>query len=391
MNKNSFSRGLFVGVIITVVLLVGSLGSMLVLDVAHLGQLVEVIHKVKIYSFSPVSLEGMIDGAMNGIVESLDDVYSDYLHPGEYQDLEEHISGTYGGIGLLITESENNSLMVVSPFKGTPAYKAGIKTGDKIIEINGRDAAELGLAKSASLMKGEPGTEVNLTVITKEGGSENNKEYNIVRELIHIPSVEGERLGENKEIAYLNLMMFSQQTGEDLESLLKEITVDTAKGVILDLRDNPGGALDAALDVVGYFIPQGPAVHIVSKEEERALSTSDNYIDKPLVVLVNEGSASASEIVAGAIKDTGSGTLVGTKTFGKGLVQSVFEIRSGAALKLTTAKYLTPNRHDINKKGIHPDITIKMDPELERKAILMAPDLENDLQLQRAVEILKEY
>ena len=129
----------------------------------------------------------------------------------------------------------------------------------------------------------------------------------------------------------------------------------------------------------------------MSKEEERALSTSDNYIDKPLVVLVNEGSASASEIVAGAIKDTGSGTLVGTKTFGKGLVQSVFEIRSGAALKLTTAKYLTPNRHDINKKGIHADITIKMDPELERKAILMAPDLENDLQLQRAVEILKEY
>jgi len=387
LRRNSFFSGLIAGVIISTIICFGSLGLLAFFDVAHLGQLAEVIYKVNVYSFNPASVQEMIDGAIEGIVESLDDPYSAYLQPDEYRDLEEHLSGTYGGIGLLITENETNRLVVVSPFKGTPAYKAGIKSGDVIVKINGKDTASLGLAKAASLMKGEPGTKVRLTVLPKGNGE--LKEYVITREEIRIPSVKGQILRDNPRIAYINLMMFSQQTGDDLGAVMDSINIELVDGVILDLRDNPGGSLDAALDVAGYFIPQGPAVHIVYRKGEKTLTTTDNYINKPLVVLVNEGSASASEIVAGAIKDSKSGTLVGTTTFGKGLVQSVFEMGSGAALKLTTAKYLTPDRHDINEKGIKPHVVVKMDPELSRKVILFAPDLENDSQLQKAVEILE--
>jgi len=387
LRRNSFFSGLIAGVIISTILCFGSLGLLVFFDVAHLGQLAEVIYKVNVYSFNPASVQEMIDGAIEGIVESLDDPYSAYLQPDEYRDLEEHLSGTYGGIGLLITENETSRLVVVSPFKGTPAYKVGIKSGDIIVKINGKDTANLGLAKAASLMKGEPGTKVRLTVLPKGNGE--LKEYVITREEIRIPSVKGQILKDSPRIAYINLMMFSQQTGDDLKAVMESIDIESVDGVILDLRDNPGGSLDPALDVAGYFIPQGPAVHIVYRTGEKTLTAVDNYINKPLVVLVNEGSASASEIVAGAIKDSKSGTLVGTTTFGKGLVQSVFEMDSGSALKLTTAKYLTPDRHDINKKGIKPHVVVKMDPELSRKVILFAPDLENDSQLQKAVEILE--
>ncbi|HHX94963.1 MAG TPA: peptidase S41, partial [Clostridia bacterium] len=176
----------------------------------------------------------------------------------------------------------------------------------------------------------------------------------------------------------------------DLIEIFEKINVKEAEGIILDMRDNPGGDLSAAVDIAGFFIPQGPAVHIVSKTGRDSLTTEDKYLSKKLVVLVNGGSASASEIVAGAIKDNGTGMLVGTTTFGKGLVQSVFEITPNSALKLTTAKYLTPKGNDIHGKGITPDVVVEMDANLSREVLLYAPMLEKDIQLQEAVSLIKQ-
>lgn len=387
MNKRGFWKGLFAGVLAGVFLVAGSIGLMIALDVGHLGQAADVFYKLERYSYKDVKLSTLVDGVMEGMVEALEDPYSAYLDSEEYKDLEQHISGSYGGIGLLITENESDSLEVVSPFKGTPAYRAGIKSGDIIVEIEGQETAGLELAEAANLMKGQPGTKVTLTVRLKDNGT--TKEYVIEREEIHIPSVQGEMLSGTK-IAYINVMMFSQQTEEDLKTVFEKTDVSRAEGIILDLRDNPGGDLGAAVDVAGYFIPPGPAVHIVYKAGKDTLTTEDNFLGKKLVVLVNGGSASASEIVAGAVKDNASGKLVGTTTFGKGLVQSVFEISGDSALKLTTAKYLTPNGGDIHKKGIAPDVVVEMDPDLSREVLLYAPDLERDLQLQKAVSLIKK-
>ncbi|NLO89859.1 MAG: S41 family peptidase [Clostridia bacterium] len=388
LNRRSFFKGFTTGILITVFVLLATLGVLVYFDAANLGQLAGVIYRIQMYSFKPLSLEDMVTGAIEGVVQALEDPYSSYLSPEEYSDLDEHISGTYGGIGLLITESEDGRLMVVSPFKGTPAYKAGIKSGDIIVRINGRDISKLSLEEAANLMKGEPGTRVKLTVLPQGNGK--LREYSMVRENIHIPSAKGQILTEDPRIAYINLMMFSQQTGEDLKKVFEELDIKRVDGIVLDLRDNPGGSLEAALNVAGYFISKGPAVHIVYRSGKKTLNAPDNYLGKPLVVLVNEGSASASEIVAGAIKDSGSGILVGSKTFGKGLVQGLFEMRNGSALKLTTARYLTPNKHDIHKKGIEPHLEVEMDPELVRQVILFAPDLERDLQLKKAVGVLKD-
>ena len=386
MNRNKFWKGLFAGIVAGIILVICFFSVLIIMDVGHLGQAAEVFLKMQQLSYKKVPFTAIVDGAIEGMVGSLNDPYSDYLVSEEYENLEQHISGSYGGIGLLITENESDNLEVVSPFKGTPAYKAGIKSGDLIVKIAGKSTAGMDLVEAANLMKGEPGTKVTLTIRPKD--SMTTKEYVIQREEIHIPSVQGQML-PNSKIAYINVMMFSQQTHEDLKEILEQTDIAAAEGIILDLRDNPGGDLGAAVDVAGYFIPQGTAVHIVSKRGTESLATKDNYLGKKLVVLVNGGSASASEIVAGAVKDSKSGKLVGTTTFGKGLVQSVFEISDNSALKLTTAKYLTPGKHDIHEKGIVPDIVVEMEDQLAREVLLHAPDLDRDLQLQKAVSLIK--
>jgi len=386
LSRKNFWKGLLIGVLTGVFLVICFFGLLIAADVWHLGRAAEVFLKMEQLSFKDVSFSTMVDGMIEGMVGSLEDPYSDYLVSEEYEYLEQQISGSYDGIGLIITENENDLVEVVSPFKGSPAYRAGIRSGDIIVKIDGKNTLGLDLAEAANLMKGEPGTNVTLTVRPKD--STTTKEYVVKREEIHIPSVEGEILA-GTNIAYINLSMFSQQTEEDLKSVLAKTNIETAEGIILDLRDNPGGDLGAAIDVAGYFIPQGTAVHIVSKRGTESLATKDNYLGKKLVVLVNGGSASASEIVAGAIKDNGSGKLVGTTTFGKGLVQSVIKITEDSALKLTIAKYLTPKKHDIHGKGIVPDVVVEMDDELAREVMLYAPDLERDLQLQKAVSIIK--
>ncbi|KKM09756.1 peptidase S41 [Clostridiales bacterium PH28_bin88] len=373
---------LLVGLVTTVA------GGFLVLsNYQQLGRAVRVISLIKTQALTPPGTSELIDGAMRGMVGALDDPYSVYLDPKDYRHIEQHITGTYGGVGLIIGLDEEKRLVVVSPFKGTPGHRAGILAGDLIVTIDQQDTTGMDLEKAASLMQGQPGTKVTLGIYRK--GLDRPKEYAITREVIQVPSVEGKMLNAYPGIAYISLTTFNEHTAQELGKLLEEFRAEQARAFILDLRNNAGGTLGAAVKVADYFVPEGPIVHIVGRFRKQEYKADRERIDLPLAVLVNEGTASASEIVAGAIKDTKAGTVIGEKTFGKGIVQTVFELTGGGALKLTTDKYLTPAKNDIHKKGIEPDVVVPLEGEQESRALLNAPDPADDPQLRKAIEILQ--
>jgi len=328
----------------------------------------------------PVSTATLIEGSIRGMVDALGDPYSVYLDEDLYQELDLQIEGSFGGIGVEIDLDGKKRLVVVAPLPGTPADRAGVKSGDIIVEIEGRNTEKITLIEAAQLLRGKPGTRVSFKVWRE---SENRFiEFNIVRDEITIPSVTWKMLPGHSGLGYIRVLQFNRtSTIPQLQEALASLERDGCRGLILDLRDNPGGDLHVAVELAGYFIPDGPVVRIVHRggAEEVWRSSNNKKIAVPLVVLVNEGSASASEIVAGAIKDSGSGILVGTRTFGKGLVQTVFTVGDDVGVKLTTDKYLTPKGRDIHGKGIEPDVYVEQ------------PDGgNNDRQLERAIEILEK-
>lgn len=359
-----------------------------VLNFGNIGRMAQVVFLIKTQALQPVTASQLIDGSSAGMVSSLEDPYSTYLDPEVFESLNQNIKGTYGGVGLVVTQEEDNRLVVVSAFKGTPAYKAGILSGDWIVKINGEDTTKLTLEEAANKMQGEPGTKVTLSIWRDGEGS--IKDYEIEREIINIPSVEGQMLPQNQDIAYISITQFGEQTGVDFKKVLQELEAQGMKGIVLDLRNNGGGLLNTALEVASYLVPQGPIVHIVDKSHTQTYEAPGGNLALPLAVLVNQGSASASEIVSGAIKDTKVGVLIGETTFGKGLVQTVFPLNGGAAVKLTTAKYLTPNKNDINKTGIEPNIKVEMPTQLVQEIMLTSPNEEKDPQLQKAIEVLRQ-
>ncbi len=360
---------------LVVFLIIVVFGGMLASNYKHLGTLLEVIHLVRTRYLEPVNATTLVDGAIRGLVKSLNDPYSVYLDPGEYARLQEQIRGSFGGLGILVGIKEDQ-LTVMRAYEGTPAYRKGIKQGDVIVRIDGRDARGMDLDTAVSLMRGPVGTEVKLTITRK--GAPQPWDVNLVREEISVPTVEG-RMIPGKGIGYISLTQFTEKTPDELESTITRLKKEGMRAVLLDLRNNPGGELRSAVKVASYFIPRGPVVYIQYRSgREETYSSEGKNLNLPLVVLINRASASAAEILAGAVKDTGSGILVGEKTFGKGIVQTVYELDNGAALKLTTARYLTPARHDINKKGIVPDVVVEQEPQAQV-----------DLQLERAIQILE--
>lgn len=386
-NRYGFFKVVVIIIALFCVIVTGTLGFMVVTNLDNLGRAVQVFALIKSQSLIDPDLATLIAGATAGMVQALDDPYSAYLEPELYQDLQGNIQGIYGGVGLLITMDSDQRLTVVSPFKGTPAQRAGIVSGDQILRIDDRDTSELDLEQAAALMQGEPGTQVVL-LIYRQGQSP--WEVTLTREIIEIPTVEGQYLEGYPGIAYIAVTNFTEHTGAELGQLITELRQQQLEGIVLDLRNNPGGSLPAALEVASFFVPKGPVVYIHGKGKSETLHTVHPHrVDVPLVVLVNGGSASASEIVAGAIKDTGAGKLVGETTFGKGLVQTVFPLSGGAAVKLTTAKYLTPGQHDIHQVGIVPDVEIELTPEEEMVALAHAPDAERDPQLAEALKLLQ--
>lgn len=355
--------------------LVAVTGYTLFTNYNSVGNLVKVISLVRTQYLHPVSSEMLVEGAIKGVVESLDDPYSVYLDHQTFKELNEQIHGSFGGLGILVG-IEDDMLTVVRPYEGTPAAKAGVKAGDRITEINDRDVRGIDLDTAIGLMCGPVGTQISLTI--NREGVPSPLEFNIVREEIVVPTVEG-KIVPDTQIGYIAISQFTENTPEELNEKLKLLINQNIKGLIIDVRNNPGGELRAAYKVADQFIPGGSIVHIDYRAgEDYTFEATEKSLDLPLVVLQNQHTASAAEILAGAIKDHGLGILVGTTSFGKGVVQTVYPLDNGAGLKLTTARYLTPDRHDINLKGIEPDVIL----EQPTNAIV-------DLQLQKAVEIMK--
>ncbi len=334
----------------------------------------QVLYLVKNFYVEDISIDQLIEGAINGVVEELDP-YSSYMSPDEYEEMQFEFEGHFGGIGIVITV-KNKELTIVSPIKGTPGDKAGLQSGDVIYAINGELTAKMSQKKAVDLMRGEPGTEVELTV--KREDEKEHLKINIIRDDIEIPYVESEIKQDN--IGYVVVLQFINGVGEKVDKAVQELHKQGAKGIILDLRSNPGGLLTEAVAVTSCFIEEGPVVTVKQRgKEDKVLYRKDSIqpTSLPLVVLINGGSASASEIVSGAIKDYERGKLMGTGTFGKGTVQTVIPLNDDSALRLTTARYYTPDGNFIHELGIQPDIEVEYDSEAEQ-----------DNQLQEAIEFI---
>lgn len=353
------------------------IGGLLAKNYQHLGNLLRVLVLVKTQYLHPVGTGMLVDGAMQGIVDALDDPYSVYLDARTFKQLQEQIRGSFGGLGILVG-LKNNQLTVVRTYENTPAFEKGIQPGDVIVKIDQHDARGMDLETAVQFMRGPVGSQVHLVI--NRPGLEKPLELTITRQEISVPTVQSRMLDREAGIGYLAIAQFTEKTADEVEQALQKLQKAGLKALVLDLRDNPGGELRAAVHVAGYFVPSGPVVYIQYRGgREDELKAEGQPLRLPLVVLVNGNSASAAEILAGAVKDRGTGRLVGEKTFGKGVVQTVFNLSDGAGLKLTTARYLTPGRHDINKKGIQPDIVVEQ-----------APGAAVDRQLEKARQLLQE-
>lgn len=362
-------------------------GGFIITNLDHVGRLARVVQLIDNDYLEDVPIDTLIDGATKGIVDSLGDPYSTYMNAQENQELMQQIEGKFGGVGIILSLKDPQKLVVLRPIKNTPAAKAGLQSGDVILKIDDVDAATIDQDKAVSLMRGDPGTKVTLVVYRES--IKKNVTVPLTREAISVPTVEGLTLPGNSDIAYIGISQFSSNTALELNEVLNTMNINKYKGMILDLRYNHGGELESAVGVSSFFVQPGPIVYIVDKDGNTITKASEgNYLGIPFVVLVNEESASAAEIVSGAIRDRGTGTLVGVKTFGKGIVQTIYQLDSGTSVKLTTAKYLTPNKIDIHKKGIEPDVVVKLKDREE--ATLSPTTSEFDTQLTEALKVLRQ-
>lgn len=333
------------------------------------------------YIKKDIDLDKVVQGAIKGMLKALDDPYTRFMDPQSLKrEQEDMFLGRFGGLGIIIS-MKDDQLIIISPIEDTPAYKAGVKAGDKIVEIDGKSTEGMGVDEAVDILRGEKGTEVILGI--KRENVEEILEISIIRDIIEVKAVKKEVMGKNNNLGYVRITTFNVNTKPELEEVLNEFKKDSdIHGIILDLRNNPGGLLDSAIEVASKFIKEGPIVHIKDRDGIVATieSRGNEYPEWPLFVLVNEGSASASEIVAGAIQDTGRGKLLGEKTFGKGVVQQVFNLYDGSGIAITTSEYFTPNERSINHIGIEPDILVEP----------AAEDDEQDIQLNKAIQLLEE-
>ena len=329
------------------------------------------------YFERPIDNELLAEGAINGMLAALDDPYSRYLSPADEAAERDSMQGEISGIGVEIT-SEDGFLTVISPIEGSPAEAAGLVPGDRILEADGISLLDLDVGEAAQIVRGPVGTSV-LLVIERDGET---FDLEVMRDIIKIASVRGEILEDN--IAYLRLSQFSFDTAVEVEKILKALLAENPAGLIVDVRRNPGGSLQTVVDVADQFLTEGPVlVQDFGAENKRTFSADDNDLAEeiPLVILIDEGSASASEVLAGAIRDRGRGILLGQTSFGKGTVQTWHELSNQGGLRITIARWLTPDENWINKTGLDPDIFIPL-PEFEEGV-----DFE-DTQLQAAIDYL---
>ncbi|NQU74366.1 MAG: S41 family peptidase [Candidatus Omnitrophica bacterium] len=359
-----------------------------------------------------VGSKDLIYGALKGMLMSLDS-HSQFLDPKAYQEMKVETEGKFGGLGIEIT-LRDGILTVISPLDDSPAHKAGLKPNDMIVKIDGESTRNITIDEAVEKLRGESGTTVDLMILRED--EKRLLDFNITRGIIEITSIKEPAILENG-IAYIRLVEFQENTPKDLMEAVQGLKAEGMDSLILDLRNNPGGLLDISVEVAEVFLPKGEiVVSTKGRVELQNVVYKANYkrpyLDFPLLVLVNGGSASASEIVAGAIKDNKRGIIVGTKTFGKGSVQTVLKLADGSALRLTTAKYFTPSGQQIHGEGIVPDVVIPLLREPKEEGMLAAKKREKvfekiedkteekkeveevktkkyDNQLQRAVDLIK--
>lgn len=328
--------------------------------------------------------ENLEAGLLKGLVAGLGDPYSQYLTAEEMAKLSETTTGKFQGIGVIISPDEDGTVTVISPIKGSPADRAGVESGDKILKINGKDFSAEKINEASKEMRGEKGTSVKILLLKKKNLK--TEEVEIKREEIKIDSIIKDKIGD---LGYIGITMFDEETGKDFVKSLNELTSEGVKGIILDMRGNPGGVVDAAVEIGDAILPKTSFVTLKDNKGEIIddYKLDDSYNDIKMVVLVNEGSASASEILAGAIRDLDRAKIIGKKTYGKGVVQNVMSLPGGDGLKLTTSEYFTPSGKSINKKGIVPDIEVDLPDDVEGIGIDYK---DTDTQLQKAIEVIHE-
>lgn len=323
----------------------------------ELEKFTEVMNLIKSSYVDNVSDEVLVQGAIKGMLKELDP-HSSYFTPDQFKSFQVDMKGEFGGLGMTIG-MRDNAVTIIAPIEDTPAYKAGLMAGDVIYKIDDTVTTDMTTEEAVKLMRGAPGTKVTLTILRK--GEAQPMVFNLERAVIHVKAVKYQML-DNK-IGYLRLTNFQENSGNEVKEALQALQKDNATGIIFDLRFNPGGSLVEAVNVSSLFLPSGKVVVTTKGRDDKGTSLSTKafaYRDTttPLVILVDEGSASASEIVAGAIQDYGRGVIVGNTTFGKSSVQSLIELHGGGAVKLTTARYYTPNGRSLQSVGIVPDVSV---------------------------------
>lgn len=332
-----------------------------------------------------VTQEELYTGQLKGMVEALDDPYSEYLTQKDMKDMMEDTSGKFFGIGVYIT-SIDGYVKIIAPIKDTPAEEAGLLPGDIILKVDGIEISEGDVNKASELIKGKKGSNVTLTVIRETEGKNEELNIKVRRDEINIITVNSDFIEKN--ILYVSISQFNEQTYREFHEAMKKIKPDTV-GMILDLRSNPGGLMSTSTMIADELLPEGLIVYTKRKGGviDDEIYSDAAMVDIPMVVLVNGGSASASEILTGALRDYGRAKIIGEKTFGKGIVQSIDGFNEGDGIKLTISEYFTPKGIAIHKKGITPDIEVKLkDPGI----IIGIENLDKDDQLKRAVEEIKK-
>lgn len=326
------------------------------------------------FYFGDVDKEKAKDAIYKSYLASYGDVYTVYYTPEEYKSIMESTSGKFCGIGAVCQKSEEGGILVVDPYEDAPAYKAGVRKGDRIVKVDGNDVSSMDLSPAVALIKGDEGSTVELEIV-RNGQT---MTFKVIRAVVDIKTVEYEMLEDN--IGYIQVSQFDDVTTKQFKTALTALREDGMKGLVIDIRSNPGGVLDVVVDMVDEIISTGTVVYTEDKEGNQRRYNADNTgeFDLPLAVLVNGDSASASEIFAGAIQDYDKGEIIGTKTFGKGIVQTIQPLSDGSAIKYTISKYFTGKGQDVHGNGITPDQIVEL-PD----------DAQTDLQLEAAVKYIK--
>jgi carboxyl-terminal processing protease len=417
-------RRLIYGVVIAALLLNLAIGTHIYLSSAQAAEqkdsvypnlelFANVLEKVRTEYVDGTNLtyHTLVDTALKGMIDSLDP-HSEFMDPEEYQELQSDTEGEFGGLGLVVT-MKDNYVTVVTPMDDTPGFRAGILAGDRIVKINGQSADKMSLPEAVKRLRGKPGTQVSVSIQRPSSGMA--KDLVLTRAVINVDMVKDINskkdfpLGPDK-IGYIRITSFGDNTSDELEDALKKLQAQGMQALIIDLRENPGGLLDEAVGVCSKFLPRGQLVVTTEGRDpdesstRRANGHGDELKGMPIVVLVNLGSASASEIVTGCLQDLHRAVILGEKTFGKGSVQSIFPLEDGSALKLTTAKYYTPSHRVIHEHGITPDVLVPMTDEQKAALIFkrspgglysLSPEERarvekiQDIQLERAQDLLK--